>query len=465
MANATEATNINSLLGSELKFLSPEEVGDVKTLDHYSEFYIRKQPSPESITKKIDELQFVRDGQRVIEITENWVVWTNPETGEKFIVNGNTRKHAYVRMQNTPSFKDAVFQPVPYRDFLVEPSPENLIRYQRLVNDTTESHDVLQLAETANSYKEMREKFYQSEEGGSLKQREAQKRATQDLKELFGGQFGDSYITRLKKMANAPAWIKELLRLGILTGNAIDALDRNLKKPENASLTEEIVISAVRAELQLKNETLISDKAIDNYFKARNAAANPPANPPADPANPPAKGGSTKAEKTPKTADELLAIIQPTNEAVLALDSDLALDTSKADSVIKLELEMIETLAAVMPHLQTGHRQQFFNEIRDMFLLILDNPNYITEQAKADGVIDKVFKSYAKLANASKKLTMRADDSQGVVELPADIQAKADEAVAEDEQPETTEATEAVERPELPQPLVISNDDFVATVS
>lgn len=459
----TEATVNSTLLGSELKFLAPEEVAEVKTLDHFTKYYIRQQPPAASIEKKINELQDVRDGQRYVEVTEAWAIWTNPETGERIAVNGNTRKHAYVRMQNTPSFKDAIFQPVPYRDFLAEPTPENLIKYQRQVNDTTESHDILQLAEAAHTYKEERLAYYMSEQGGSLKQREAAKKSTEDLKMLFGNQYGDSYLSRLRKLATAPAWIKELLRLGILTSNAIDALDRHLKKEENAGLTEETVINAIRAELQLKNETLISDTSVNNYFKARAAALNPPASTGGGAGGAGggdggggaggAGGGTGKGEKTPKTEEELISLINPVSTALLALDSDLELDTSKGESVVTLENEMLNTVALVFPYLPVGHRQSFFNQVRDLFLNVLDNPKVIATEAAGD--IDKVYKAYAKVANAAKKLTLRADDSVGVVEIPEDVAAAAE---SEDE-------AETTEHPAMPEPLVISDANFTATIS
>jgi hypothetical protein len=435
-----EKPSIDVFVGDDIYFLSPEEVAATKPLSALSEFYIRKQPTNTDVEAKMKALVIdrVNDDEtitRYCKVTEPWVVYIDPESGERYVVNGNTRREAYIRLQNSTAHKDVNFQDVAYRLFKEEPTVENLIDYQILVNDTTKEHDTLELASAATQYKEHQYQMYLKQ---GLKKTEAKGRSTRDVKARFrdkqGNPYSDPYLTRLKKISESSEYLKDLVRAGLLTTNAIAALDTYLNKDENNSLTEEAVISGIRASQAGTTEFVISDAAIHEYFKTRNAA-NPPAK--KDDDNTPPTETPTKPAKT---KEEIESMLTPMLTAILALDDTLASDVDKTENVVNLNAQMLNTLATIYPMLSVNHTQQFLGAIRDLFVQIIDDPKTVSEKVSNEGT--KGVQQIGKLINSLKKVEIRQADLTGVIET--------DDAVTEDDQ--------------LTLPLVVSDEAYTAIV-
>jgi hypothetical protein len=433
-----EKPSIDVFVGDDIYFLSPDDVKETKPLSALSDFYIRKQPTNADVEAKMKALIIDRpadDGTvtRYCKVTEPWVIYIDPETGERYVVNGNTRREAYIRLQNSTAHKDVNFQDVAYRLFKEEPSVENLIDYQILVNDNTKEHDTLELARAATEYKEHRLNYWIKQ---GKKKTEAKGLSTNDVKLRFrdknGKPYSDPYLTRLKKISESSEYLKDMVRSGLLTTNAIAALDTHLNKEENANLTEEAVINGIRATQAGTTEFIISDASVNEYFKTRNAA-NPPSKddnnaPPSD--NPP---------KAPKTKEEIEAMLTPMLTAILALDDTLASDADKTENVVNLNAQMLSTLATIYPMLSVNHTQQFLGAIRDLFVQIIDDPKEIADKVSGE---NKGVQQIGKLISTLKKVEIRQADLTGVIETG--------DATSDDDQ--------------LTLPLVISDEAFTAVV-
>lgn len=256
----TETKNSEALshfLGNEIVEVAPSDLDQLDYLYQHSDFYIRQMPTNKLVDEKKDQLQ----------VSPNEVSITNPiivcqtETGEYVIVDGNTRITAYRLLydehKDDPAWN---FTPIRYIPFIKELTPENLLKYQQLANDTTESHSRLDLAKMAVSYKDERYQYY-IDKGHSKK--DAKGLSSSDVQSLFG--FSGSYYSRLVKLANAPAYIQELFSNGLIQERAVSTLIYELENNPDLEMTT--VITALRTDnFDPKSVGAITESMVKNFF-------------------------------------------------------------------------------------------------------------------------------------------------------------------------------------------------------
>lgn len=415
-AVATNEISNVSLLGSELKFLQIDDLKNLKTLDHYSAFYIRKNPSNSDIQQKITDLiDSDTEGNRYAQVNEPWVIFTDSE-GNRFIVNGNTRFHALIRIINDTQYKDVDIQPIPYRDFLGEPSTENLIKYQRSVNDKTTRHTVLQLAETAQSYKDEREAFYTANGSGL---REAQKLSSEDLVKVFDNRYSITYLNSIRSLSRSPDWLKDMINLNLIEIEAIATINKNLKV-EGVNLTFEFVVNAIRQKMSLDNEVVLKNAHVKSFFKDYFELNN------IDPNKKPGDdNGGTQVDNKPdkdktevksRTKEELRDIIERTTVAISSIDDSVVTNPLKVNQSAKLGVSMLSTLGKLYSSLTLSQQTDSFNKIKELFLETLGDVDTVVTATAGDG--DKIYSSYASLAKSTKNLI--ATETQLVEEVGTD---------------------------------------------
>lgn len=444
----TDATlqNTNQFIGDELNFLSPDEVKETKSLDHLTEYYIRGSISPDSIDRIKKALVFDDggNGKRRVEVTEPWVLYISPE-GEKFVINGNRRRAGYIHLQNDTSHKDVEFYSVPYRVFLKEPTPENLLGYQQTVNDTGEEHNIVALADTAMRYKTAKEQEYIAQ---GKKTRDAQKLATADLKTLFGNDFSDSYITRLKKISSAPSWLKEMVNKELLTAKAIQALDVNLKKSAHKDLDEAGVIAAIRAEMLVNPDKglTISDTMVNTFFKDREKALSGASSGDGGGVGGDSSGSSSSngsgsgKTKEPKTSTELTNLIVPVTKDVYLLETPEDEDNQHSAKIFD---ELLSVMALVAPMLKVDSKNGLLVSLTEVFTQLLGNTDEVVDLVSGD--TDKVYRAYHKLAVAIKRKELSDKDVSGSLNEDEEIIEDEDEEIIEDEDEEIIEEDDEYE--------------------
>lgn len=456
MATATakktaEPLDIQGLVEPVINLISAEESTQLKTLDHLSGYYIRKSPSQESVNKKMDDLIPDRDDNlRVVEVQKPFLIWINPETGEKFIVDGNTRFRAYHLMRNNTAYKDCHFLPIPTQRLLVPPTAENLIRLQISSNDQVEPHDVLQLADAAVTYKEERKQYW-LDQGKDGKQ--AGKLSTDDTLALFGNKFGASYLTRLKNVNNAPEWVKDFFRKGFITLKGISELESRLKKEENANINAATVINGIRAAMAGTTDIIINDSHVKNWFSINGTSNKVDGD---DEDNDgvgasgnngkPGKPGKTATETPTKTKDEVLALTNPLFSTIYAMDEDIILNTTHVPQIVELQTKMLKAILELGNKVTTQHAKQFFNDVKNLFVNYID-PDKVLEKVD-DDELAKVYKAFNDVANATKKLTALMESKDIVEEITNDDPLFADKPEVKDEE----------------KPLIISDETFTAVV-
>lgn len=401
MSDATvEIIAFNNILGSELKFLQIDDLKDLKTLDHYSAFYIRKTVSNNDIQQKIvDLIDSDEEGNRYAQVNEPWVIFTDSE-GNRYIVNGNTRFHALIRIINDTQYKDVSVQPIPYRDFLGEPNTESLIKYQRSVNDKTTRHTVLQLAETAQSYKDEKEAFYMANGSGL---REAQKRSSEDLVKVFDNRYSVTYLNSIRSLAKSPDWLKDMINLNLIEIEAISTINKNLKV-ENVSLTFEFVVNSIRQKMSLDNEVILKNVHVKSFFKDYFELNNIDSNKNLSEGNGENQVDNNldRSEAKSRTKEELRDIIERTTVAISSIDDSVTTNPLKINQSSKLGASMLSTIGKLYSSLTISQQVDSFNKIKELFLDTLGDVDTVVAATAGDG--DKIYSSYAALAKSTKNL-------------------------------------------------------------
>lgn len=205
-----------SLLSEIIEYVSAEELTSRFKFCPES-LYIRKNVQSISADKindlKEDLVYRGTEGENpVVRINNPLTVFTLD--GIEYLAAGNSRTRCIAEMLNETKFKGMTFAPVPFRRLQVEPTFDNLIRLQIGDNDTTNAHNVFDLARIVDQY------WNQANEAALASGKNAQKAggiATQACVALTGKTV--AYIGQLRGYLDLDEWLVKNVIAGRLNND------------------------------------------------------------------------------------------------------------------------------------------------------------------------------------------------------------------------------------------------------
>lgn len=422
---------------SEVRYLTVEELrngfdeGRYKHFRH--QYYIRSEITEKSIEdKKRALISFDHEtGEHFVQVFEPMVFETN-EDGSFNIVSGNTRAVALIALYEAGSYtlgdsknpqkillpKES-FRPIPYRVYNRLLTVHELIDYQISTNDSTESHNPLDLAITIARLKPVYEaelvEKYKSTFGKEPSPKElrtisgmATERLCADFKKTKAA------ISQYLNVANKGT---EKLKQFVASGKAsldtantvVQKLGGDKAKPEAIDKAIDELWTQAKINTGKGDDATIYKSQVLDYFSDKEAllekrTAKTPASTTTTTTTT-SENKETVVETVVVTPKELLQNIHDTLDIVYTIKSQ-EIKNDQTDKVRNLTTSMANSVLEVLELVSDDDVKQVYENFKSVFISVFGDAEKITQAIADNKVIElnKVNKLISKISKPAEKL-------------------------------------------------------------